>query len=47
MWAVGDLVFIGAIVLAVRVWLRAEESEGRRIDRQLAARTRPHAQPDP
>jgi putative copper resistance protein D len=47
MWAVGDLVFIGAIVLAVRVWLRAEESEGRRIDQQLAARTRPHAQPDP
>ncbi len=47
MWAVGDLVFIIGIVLAVRVWLHAEEVEGRRIDRQLALRARPHAQPDP
>jgi putative copper resistance protein D len=32
MWAGGDMVFFVAMVLAVAVWLRAEEAEGRRID---------------
>lgn len=35
MWAGGDLVFLVAIVLAVGVWLRAEEAEGRRVDALL------------
>ncbi len=47
MWAVGDLVFIVGMVLAVRVWLHAEEAEGHRIDQRLAVRARPRAQPDP
>ena len=44
MWAGGDLVFLLAVILAVWVWLRAEEAEGRRadarLDRQLAAADR-------
>jgi len=32
MWAIGDLVFLVAVVLAIGVWLRAEEAEGRRLD---------------
>jgi cytochrome c oxidase assembly factor CtaG len=44
MWAGGDGMFLLALVLALGVWLRAEEAEGRRIDdqldRQLAARDR-------
>jgi putative copper resistance protein D len=35
MWAVGDLVFLTAMLLAIWVWMRAEESEGRRVDAQL------------
>jgi cytochrome c oxidase assembly factor CtaG len=35
MWAGGDLVFLIALVLAVWVWLRAEEAEGRRVDARL------------
>jgi putative copper resistance protein D len=35
MWAGGDLVFLVAVVLAVRTWLRAEEAEGRRVDALL------------
>jgi putative copper resistance protein D len=46
MWAVGDLVFIIGLVLAVRVWLKAEEVEGRRIDQQLDRHATPAAQPD-
>lgn len=44
MWAGGDLVFLIALILAVWVWLRAEEEEGRRVDarldRELAQRRR-------
>lgn len=36
MWAGGDLVFFLAVVLAVGVWLRAEEAEGRRVDALLS-----------
>jgi len=35
MWAGGDLVFLSAMILAVWVWLRAEEAEGRRVDARL------------
>jgi putative copper resistance protein D len=35
MWAGGDLVFLVALILAVSVWLRAEEAEGRRVDARL------------
>ncbi|MDP8904419.1 MAG: cytochrome c oxidase assembly protein [Chloroflexota bacterium] len=44
MWAGGDLAFLVALILAVWVWLRAEEAEGRRVDarldRERAARRR-------
>jgi putative copper resistance protein D len=40
MWVGGDLLFLTAMILAVWVWLRAEENEGRladaRLDRDLA-----------
>jgi hypothetical protein len=40
MWAAGDLVFLLAMILALWVWLRAEEREGRladaRLDREAA-----------
>ena len=40
MWVGGDLLFLVALILAVWVWLRAEENEGRladaRLDRDLA-----------
>ena len=43
MWVGGDAVFLIAMILAVWVWLRAEEAEGRRhdakLDREEAART--------
>jgi putative copper resistance protein D len=35
MWAGGDLIFLIGLLLAVWVWLRAEEAEGRRLDAQL------------
>jgi putative copper resistance protein D len=35
MWAVGDGFFLLAMILAVWVWLRAEEAEGRRADARL------------
>jgi len=35
MWAGGDMVFLIGLVLAVWVWLRAEEAEGRRVDARL------------
>ncbi len=35
MWAGGDLAFLIALILAVAVWLRAEEAEGRRVDARL------------
>jgi len=35
MWVGGDLVFLIAMILAVAVWLRAEEAEGRRSDARL------------
>ena len=35
MWAGGDLVFLIALIVAVGVWLKAEEAEGRRVDQQL------------
>ena len=44
MWAGGDLIFLIALILAVWVWLRAEEDAGRRadarLDRELAAQYR-------
>ena len=44
MWAGGDLIFLLALILAVWVWLRAEEEAGRRadarLDRELAAQRR-------
>lgn len=49
MWVGGDLVFLVALILAVWVWLRAEEAEGRRIDAQLdraAAQAARRAAPD-
>ena len=35
MWAGGDAAFLVAMLLAVWVWLRAEEREGVRIDAKL------------
>ena len=35
MWLVGDGIFLTAMLLAVAVWLKAEEVEGRRLDAQL------------
>ncbi|HUG46917.1 MAG TPA: cytochrome c oxidase assembly protein [Candidatus Limnocylindria bacterium] len=35
MWAGGDALFLGAMILALWVWLRAEEVEGRRVDDRL------------
>jgi putative membrane protein len=35
MWVVGDAVFLIALILAVWVWLRAEDAEGRRVDARL------------
>jgi putative membrane protein len=35
MWVGGDMMFLIAVVLAVWVWLRAEEAEGRRVDARL------------
>jgi putative membrane protein len=35
MWLGGDMMFLIALLLALWVWLRAEEAEGRRIDAQL------------
>src|SRR3954471_1931296 len=35
MWVVGDGLFLLGLVLAVAVWLRAEEAEGKRVDAQL------------
>jgi putative copper resistance protein D len=35
MWVVGDLFFLIGMLLAVWVWMRAEEAEGRRVDAQL------------
>jgi cytochrome c oxidase assembly factor CtaG len=35
MWVGGDAVFFVALLLAVWVWLRAEEVEGRRVDARL------------
>jgi cytochrome c oxidase assembly factor CtaG len=49
MWAGGDLIFLLAMILAVWVWLRAEEAEGRRVDAQLdrqAAQRRREAETD-
>ncbi|MEO7117671.1 MAG: cytochrome c oxidase assembly protein [Candidatus Limnocylindrales bacterium] len=39
MWAVGDGLFLGAMVLAIAAWLRSEEAEGRRLDAQLDRQT--------
>ena len=35
MWAGGDLLFLTGLILALWVWLRAEEAEGRRADARL------------
>jgi putative copper resistance protein D len=44
MWVGGDLAFLVAMILAVWVWMRAEEREGQRVDarldREAAARAR-------
>ena len=53
MWAGGDLIFLAGVILAVWVWLRAEEAEGRRADARLdrehaaAARAEARAAADP
>ncbi|HYI22855.1 MAG TPA: cytochrome c oxidase assembly protein [Candidatus Limnocylindrales bacterium] len=53
MWGGGDLLFLGALILALWVWLRAEEVEGRRADAKLdrdaatARRAAPTATPQP
>jgi putative copper resistance protein D len=39
MWVGGDLVFLIALVLAIWVWMRAEEAEGRRADAKLDRET--------
>jgi putative copper resistance protein D len=35
MWVVGDALFLVAMILAIWVWLRAEEREGARLDAKL------------
>lgn len=35
MWAGGDAIFLVALILAVMVWLRAEDAEGKRMDTRL------------
>jgi putative membrane protein len=35
MWVVGDAGFLVGLILAVAVWLKAEETEGKRLDDQL------------
>lgn len=35
MWVGGDLVFLAGLILALWVWLRAEEAEGQRVDARL------------
>jgi putative copper resistance protein D len=35
MWVFGDAAFLVGLILAVAVWLKAEEVEGRRLDAQL------------
>ena len=35
MWVFGDALFLIGLLLAVAVWLRAEEAEGKRLDAQL------------
>jgi hypothetical protein len=49
MWVVGDLFFLVAMILAVWVWLRAEEVAGRvadaRLDREAADLARRTARP--
>jgi putative membrane protein len=47
MWAGGDAAFLIAMILAIWVWMRAEEVEGRRVDAQLdrAAATAARAGP--
>jgi cytochrome c oxidase assembly factor CtaG len=35
MWVGGDAAFLIAMIMAVWVWLRAEEAEGRRVDARL------------
>ena len=55
MWVVGDAIFLIAMILAIWVWLRAEEAEGHRVDAKLdreeaaraAATSRPAAPPTP
>ena len=57
MWVGGDLAFLVAMILALWVWMRAEEAEGRRADARLdreaarlpsteAAHTAPHSSTD-
>ena len=48
MWAGGDALFLIAMVIALWVWLRAEEAEGRRSDDRLdreEARLAQHSEP--
>jgi putative copper resistance protein D len=35
MWAGGDALFLIALILAVRAWLRHEDAEGERLDARL------------
>jgi putative copper resistance protein D len=47
MWAGGDAVFLIALILALWVWLRAEERAGKladeKLDREEALRARAHS----
>jgi hypothetical protein len=44
MWAGGDLLFLGALGIALWAWLKEEDAKGRRhdarLDRERAARER-------
>lgn len=39
MWIFGDGLFLVALILAIWVWMRAEEAEGRRVDARLDRET--------
>jgi putative copper resistance protein D len=40
MWVAGDFLFIIPLLIAVGVWMRAEEQRGARLDEQLARERR-------
>jgi hypothetical protein len=38
MWGAGDAIMLGALVLSIAAWLRAEERHARRLEARLARR---------